>query len=95
MLSYYIIFDSSPRSEVLLESGNKYSFNEDGSEITIMDVKKLDEGDYTCIARNKAGTSEEEVSLRVFGNYLASLGNFYHPLNFLCIFLAISKVMFW
>lgn len=35
-----------------------------------MDVKKLDEGDYTCIARNKAGTSEEEVSLQVFGNYL-------------------------
>ncbi|XP_060799793.1 neural cell adhesion molecule 1b isoform X2 [Neoarius graeffei] len=54
------------RSEVVLESGDKYSFNEDGSEITIMDVKKLDEGDYTCIARNKAGMSEEEASLRVF-----------------------------
>ncbi|XP_058270204.1 neural cell adhesion molecule 1b isoform X2 [Hemibagrus wyckioides] len=61
-----ITWTRSPRSEVLLESGNKYGFNEDGSEITIMDVKKLDEGDYTCIARNKAGTSEEEVSLRVF-----------------------------
>ncbi|XP_017345639.1 neural cell adhesion molecule 1b isoform X1 [Ictalurus punctatus] len=56
----------SLRREVLLESGDKYSFNEDGSEITIMDVKKLDEGDYTCIARNKAGMSEEEVGLRVF-----------------------------
>ncbi|XP_062873049.1 neural cell adhesion molecule 1b [Trichomycterus rosablanca] len=54
------------RSEVLLESGDKYSFNEDGSEITIMDVKKLDEGDYTCTATNKAGKSEEEVSLKVF-----------------------------
>ncbi|XP_026780173.1 neural cell adhesion molecule 1b isoform X2 [Pangasianodon hypophthalmus] len=61
-----ITWTRSLRSEVLLESGDKYSFNEDGSEITIMDVKKLDEGDYTCIARNKAGTSEEEVSLRVF-----------------------------
>lgn len=55
---------------MVLESGDKYSFNEDGSEITIMDVKKLDEGDYTCIARNKAGMSEEEASLRVFGNCL-------------------------
>ncbi|XP_053363174.1 neural cell adhesion molecule 1b isoform X1 [Clarias gariepinus] len=54
------------RSTVLLESGDKYSFNEDGSEITIRDVKKLDEGDYTCIAKNKAGSNEEEVSLRVF-----------------------------
>uniref|UniRef100_A0AAR2KT22 Neural cell adhesion molecule 1b n=1 Tax=Pygocentrus nattereri TaxID=42514 RepID=A0AAR2KT22_PYGNA len=52
--------------DVLLESGDKYSFNEDGSEMTIMNVKKLDEGDYTCIARNKAGKTEEEVSLRVF-----------------------------
>ncbi|KAK1786500.1 hypothetical protein P4O66_017630 [Electrophorus voltai] len=49
-----------------LESGDKYRFSEDGSEMTIMDVKKLDEGDYTCVARNKAGKSEEEVSLRVF-----------------------------
>uniref|UniRef100_A0A4W4FHX8 Ig-like domain-containing protein n=1 Tax=Electrophorus electricus TaxID=8005 RepID=A0A4W4FHX8_ELEEL len=44
----------------------QYRFSEDGSEMTIMDVKKLDEGDYTCVARNKAGKSEEEVSLRVF-----------------------------
>ncbi|KAF7699940.1 hypothetical protein HF521_002898 [Silurus meridionalis] len=61
-----ITWTRSLRSEVLLETGDKYSFNEDGSEITIMDVRKLDEGDYTCIARNKAGTSEEEASLRVF-----------------------------
>uniref|UniRef100_A0A8B9GNC5 Neural cell adhesion molecule 1b n=1 Tax=Astyanax mexicanus TaxID=7994 RepID=A0A8B9GNC5_ASTMX len=61
-----IVFDSSLRNDVLLESGDKYSFNEDGSEMTIMDVKKLDEGDYTCIASNKAGKAEEEVSLRVF-----------------------------
>nr|XP_019943623.1 PREDICTED: neural cell adhesion molecule 1-like [Paralichthys olivaceus] len=54
------------RSEVVLDAGEKYSFNEDGSEITIMDVTKLDEGDYTCIAKNKAGESEQELSLRVF-----------------------------
>uniref|UniRef100_A0A673NHE0 Neural cell adhesion molecule 1-like n=1 Tax=Sinocyclocheilus rhinocerous TaxID=307959 RepID=A0A673NHE0_9TELE len=47
-------------------SGDKYSFNEDGSEMTILDVTKLDEGDYTCIAKNKAGESEQELSLKVF-----------------------------
>lgn len=55
------------RNEVVLETGEKYSFNEDGSEMTIMDVTKLDEGDYTCIAKNKAGESQQELSLRVFG----------------------------
>ncbi|XP_041734364.2 neural cell adhesion molecule 1 isoform X2 [Coregonus clupeaformis] len=54
------------RASVLLESGEKYSFNEDGSEMTIMEVAKLDEGEYTCIAKNKAGESEQELSLRVF-----------------------------
>ncbi|XP_066518684.1 neural cell adhesion molecule 1b isoform X4 [Hoplias malabaricus] len=56
----------SLRSDIMLESGDKYSFNEDGSEMTVMNVKKLDEGEYTCIARNKAGKTEAEVSLRVF-----------------------------
>lgn len=27
----------------------------------------MDEGDYTCIAKNKAGEKTEEVSLSVFG----------------------------
>ncbi|KAF7669820.1 hypothetical protein LDENG_00134120 [Lucifuga dentata] len=54
------------RNGVVLETGEKYSFNEDGSEMTIMDVTKLDEGEYTCIAKNKAGESEQELSLRVF-----------------------------
>lgn len=52
---------------MILESGEKYSFNEDGSEMTIMDIAKLDEGEYTCTAKNKAGQSEQELSLRVFG----------------------------
>ncbi|KAL1260645.1 hypothetical protein QQF64_008472, partial [Cirrhinus molitorella] len=54
------------RNNVPLESGDKYNFNEDGSEMTILDVTKLDEGDYTCIAKNKAGESEQELSLKVF-----------------------------
>ncbi|KAM4627842.1 neural cell adhesion molecule 1b isoform 2-T2 [Polymixia lowei] len=54
------------RNGVVLEAAEKYSFNEDGSEMTIMDVTKLDEGEYTCIAKNKAGESDQELSLRVF-----------------------------
>lgn len=55
------------RNEVVLQAGEKYSFNEDGSEMKMMDVTKLDEGEYTCIAKNKAGESEQELSLKVFG----------------------------
>ncbi|XP_059186960.1 neural cell adhesion molecule 1b isoform X4 [Centropristis striata] len=54
------------RNGVVLDAGEKYSFNDDGSEMTLMEVTKLDEGDYTCIAKNKAGESEQELSLRVF-----------------------------
>ncbi|XP_057215851.1 neural cell adhesion molecule 1a isoform X5 [Triplophysa rosa] len=54
------------RGNIVLESNDKYSLNEDGSELTIKDVKKVDEGDYQCIARNKAGKRSEEVSLSVF-----------------------------
>uniref|UniRef100_A0A8C7QZE8 Neural cell adhesion molecule 1 n=1 Tax=Oncorhynchus mykiss TaxID=8022 RepID=A0A8C7QZE8_ONCMY len=54
------------RDIIVLESDDKYSLNDDGSELIIKDVKKVDEGDYTCIARNKAGEKEEEVSLNVF-----------------------------
>nr|XP_046181400.1 neural cell adhesion molecule 1-like isoform X20 [Oncorhynchus gorbuscha] len=54
------------RNIIVLESSDKYSLNDDGSELIIKDVKKVDEGDYTCIARNKAGEKEEEVSLNVF-----------------------------
>ncbi|XP_060792120.1 neural cell adhesion molecule 1a isoform X1 [Neoarius graeffei] len=54
------------RNNVVLVANEKYSVNDDGSELTIKDVKKLDEGDYTCIARNKAGEKQEEISLKVF-----------------------------
>uniref|UniRef100_A0A9J7ZIY0 Neural cell adhesion molecule 1a n=1 Tax=Cyprinus carpio carpio TaxID=630221 RepID=A0A9J7ZIY0_CYPCA len=53
-------------ANIVLESDGKYNLNEDGSELTIKDVTKLDEGDYQCIARNKAGERSEEVSLSVF-----------------------------
>ncbi|XP_037123197.1 neural cell adhesion molecule 1b isoform X4 [Syngnathus acus] len=54
------------RNQIPLEAGEKYAFNEDGSEMSIMDVSKLDEGEYTCIAKNKAGETDQELSLRVF-----------------------------
>ncbi|XP_064207104.1 neural cell adhesion molecule 1a isoform X9 [Anguilla rostrata] len=54
------------RNNVVLETDDKYSLNEDGSELIIKDVKKVDEGDYTCIAKNKAGETEKEISLNVF-----------------------------
>lgn len=57
-------------NNVVLDSGDKYGLNEDGSELLIRDVKKVDEGDYTCLARNKAGQKAQEVSLNVFGELL-------------------------
>ncbi|XP_066502221.1 neural cell adhesion molecule 1a isoform X4 [Hoplias malabaricus] len=53
-------------NNVVMVPDEKYSLNDDGSELTIKDVKKVDEGEYVCIARNKAGEKEEEVSLTVF-----------------------------
>ncbi|KAM7397548.1 hypothetical protein PAMA_005719 [Pampus argenteus] len=53
-------------NSIVLETGDKYSLKEDGSELVIKDVKKVDEGDYTCIAKNKAGEKTKEVSLNVF-----------------------------
>ncbi|KAM6969924.1 neural cell adhesion molecule 1a isoform 3-T3 [Aplochiton taeniatus] len=54
------------RNNVVLETDDKYSLNKDGSELTIKNVMKVDEGDYTCIAKNKAGEMTAEVSLKVF-----------------------------
>ena len=60
-------------NNVVLETDEKYSLNEDGSELLIKDVTKVDEGDYTCMAKNKAGEKEEEVSLNVFGKRIFSV----------------------
>ncbi|XP_062868092.1 neural cell adhesion molecule 1a isoform X1 [Trichomycterus rosablanca] len=54
------------RNNVVLMADEKYSLNDDGSELTIKDVTKVDEEDYTCIARNKAGEKQKEISLKVF-----------------------------
>lgn len=51
----------------VLESGDKYGLSEDGAELTVRDVRKVDEGEYTCLATNKAGQKAQEVSLGVFG----------------------------
>lgn len=61
------LFLSPHSNNIVLESGDKYGLNEDGSELVIKDVRKVDEGDYTCTAKNKAGEKAEEVSLNVFG----------------------------
>ncbi|XP_046723246.1 neural cell adhesion molecule 1a isoform X12 [Silurus meridionalis] len=53
-------------NNILLLDNEKYGLNDDGSELTIKDVKKLDEGDYTCVAHNKAGEKQEDISLKVF-----------------------------
>ncbi|XP_058484342.1 neural cell adhesion molecule 1a isoform X2 [Solea solea] len=53
-------------NNVVLERGDKYTMKDDGSELVIADVTKLDEGEYTCIAKNKAGEKSVEVSLNVF-----------------------------
>ncbi|XP_058866156.1 neural cell adhesion molecule 1-like isoform X9 [Acipenser ruthenus] len=54
------------RVKNVLEESDKYSFMEDGSQMTILNVKKEDQGEYTCIAKNKAGETEQEFSLNVF-----------------------------
>lgn len=59
-------------NNIVLEAGDKYNLNADGSELIIKDVKKVDEGDYTCIAKNKAGEKTEEVSLNVFSKKMSS-----------------------
>ncbi|XP_077596393.1 neural cell adhesion molecule 1a isoform X6 [Stigmatopora nigra] len=53
-------------NNIILESGDKYTLNEDGSELVIKGVVKVDEGDYTCLAKNKAGEMSQEISLNVF-----------------------------
>ncbi|KAL6098445.1 ncam1 [Pungitius sinensis] len=53
-------------NNVVLQTDDKYTLSDDGSELLIKSVKKVDEGDYTCIAKNKAGEKSEEVSLNVF-----------------------------
>ncbi|XP_060702956.1 neural cell adhesion molecule 1-like isoform X8 [Hemiscyllium ocellatum] len=55
------------RDDVVIEAdGDKYIMNEDGSELTINKISKRDDGDYICIAQNKAGDAELEITLRVF-----------------------------
>ncbi|XP_041030057.1 neural cell adhesion molecule 1-like isoform X4 [Carcharodon carcharias] len=55
------------RDDVVIEAdGDKYIMNEDGSELTINKIGKRDDGDYICIAQNKAGDVELEITLRVF-----------------------------
>uniref|UniRef100_A0A8C5W6U0 Neural cell adhesion molecule 1 n=1 Tax=Leptobrachium leishanense TaxID=445787 RepID=A0A8C5W6U0_9ANUR len=54
------------KGEQIEEEGDKYSFNEDGSEMTIRRVDKDDEAEYGCIAENKAGEDDAAITLKVF-----------------------------
>ncbi|XP_078538491.1 neural cell adhesion molecule 1 isoform X4 [Lissotriton helveticus] len=52
--------------EMIEDDSEKYKFTEDGSEMTIFNIDKNDEGDYTCIAENKAGEQEASILLKVY-----------------------------
>ncbi|XP_038635653.1 neural cell adhesion molecule 1-like isoform X29 [Scyliorhinus canicula] len=55
------------RDDVTIEAdGDKYTMNADGSELTISRIEKWDDGDYLCIAQNKAGDAELEITIKVF-----------------------------
>lgn len=54
------------RGELIEEVGDKYTFNEDMSEMTIHRVEKDDEAEYICIAENKAGDNEATILLKVY-----------------------------
>ncbi|XP_072342734.1 neural cell adhesion molecule 1-like isoform X12 [Scyliorhinus torazame] len=55
------------RDDVAIEAdGAKYTMNADGSELTISKIGKRDDGDYVCIAQNKAGDAELEITLKVY-----------------------------
>lgn len=63
----YVFFVCCRRGELIEDIGDKYTFNEDMSEMTIHRVEKDDEADYICIAENKAGDSEATILLKVYG----------------------------
>ncbi|NWI54045.1 NCAM1 protein, partial [Calyptomena viridis] len=56
--------DGEPVEEA--DDEEKYSFNYDGSELTIRKVDKSDEAEYICIAENKAGEADATIHLKVF-----------------------------
>lgn len=53
------------RSGRLVEDGDKYSMRE-STELTVRDIVREDTGPYSCRAKNKAGSTEEELFLKVF-----------------------------
>ncbi|XP_055516615.1 neural cell adhesion molecule 1a isoform X3 [Leucoraja erinacea] len=55
------------REDIIIKAdADKYSLTEDGSELMIHKVGKQDDGEYVCMAQNKAGVYELEITLRVF-----------------------------
>ncbi|XP_043935394.1 neural cell adhesion molecule 1 [Protopterus annectens] len=45
---------------------NKYSFNSEKNEMTVHNIGKEDDGEYSCFAENKAGDAEAKITVKVF-----------------------------
>ncbi|KAM9299588.1 neural cell adhesion molecule 1 isoform 3-T3 [Gastrophryne carolinensis] len=54
------------KGEIIEDAEDKYTYNEDRSEMTINQIEKDDEADYNCVAENKAGDSEATIFLKVY-----------------------------
>ncbi|XP_068096859.1 neural cell adhesion molecule 1 isoform X3 [Hyperolius riggenbachi] len=54
------------RGEMIEDAGDKYTFSDNMSEMTIHRVEKDDEAEYICVAENKAGDSEATIHLKVY-----------------------------
>ncbi|XP_053308252.1 neural cell adhesion molecule 1 isoform X1 [Spea bombifrons] len=54
------------KGEQIEDEDEKYSFNDDNTEMTINRVEKDDEAEYSCIAENKAGESDAIIAVKVF-----------------------------
>ena len=70
-------FDGRPTPQVRwlyqgepLEASERFVFDEEGAELTLMDAHAEDSGRYTCEGINRAGTAAYNVSLLVGGLYM-------------------------
>ena len=64
------LFKSTNEQKVAIHSDERYSQN--GSTLTLRDLRKEDEGTYICEATNDAGEDSKSVMLNVIGKFLLS-----------------------
>lgn len=64
----------------MIEENEKYLLRDDNTELTIKNIINSDAGSYTCRATNKAGVTEKQSFLQVFGKsvILCITGIFYN-----------------